>query len=406
MHKIAVIGGGAAGFFGAIECAKLLPYSQVTIYEKLQQCLSKVKISGGGRCNVTHNCFDPSHLTTFYPRGNLELRGPFSKFQPKDTIEWFEEKGIRLKTEADGRMFPVTDSSQTIIDCFFNEISKYPIDLQKQMEVISISKDGHKYRIDFVNGKIDFFDRILVATGSNPKMYSLLQKMGHTVIEPVPSLFTFTIQDSLLEEMQGCSFPLAKVKIEDKDYEQKGPLLITHWGLSGPAILKLSAWAARALHECKYNFFIHVNWMGDISKEEFRKKLGEARRLGGNKPVTLSPFPLIPKRFAKKLLEKAGIPEDRVYSHLSSTEISQLESILFDTRLLVNGKSLNKDEFVTCGGVKLSEVNFKTMESKLCPGIYFAGEVLDIDGITGGFNFQNAWSTSTIAARGIASSFS
>lgn len=400
--KVIVVGGGAAGFFGAIACAEANPGYQVTILEKTRQLLTKVKISGGGRCNVTHACFDPAVLVLNYPRGQKALRGPFSQFQPRDTIHWFESRGVKLKTEADGRMFPVTDSSQTIIDILMHEAKRKNIAIQLETNVSSISYQANQgFRLETKNDQVLGCDRLLIATGSNPSIYAQIQSLGHTIVPLVPSLFTFNIPESPLHDLSGVSIPNATLKIEGTALNQNGPLLITHWGFSGPAVLKLSAFGARILHEMNYKANLIINWIPSVSQEEVLSKLVEAKSTFPARQVSTECPYEFPKSLWKKLVELSGIAVDQRYAAMSKLQMQALVKILTADRYNIDGKSVYKDEFVTCGGVALEEVNFKTMESKLCPGLFFAGEVLDIDGVTGGFNFQNAWTTSWIAGKNI-----
>lgn len=400
--NIGVIGGGAAGFFAAIACAQTNPHHRVIILEKTRQLLTKVKISGGGRCNVTHACFDPAQLVQNYPRGSKALRGPFSQFQPKDTIHWFESRGIPLKTESDGRMFPTTDNSQSIIDCLLNEARKLKIDIKIETNVTGISKKDNGFLVETSNQENFVFDRLLIATGSQSKVYTWLESFGHTIVPLVPSLFTFNIPNSPLVELSGISMPQVHLKIENTGLEQTGPLLITHWGFSGPAVLKLSAFGARILHSLEYKATLIINWIPRLSHDMIQDKLLERKKDTPNRQITSEGIFDIPKSLWKKLCEIAEIPLEHKFANLSKKEMQKLISTLTSSRFEINGKSTYKEEFVTAGGVALDEVNFKTMESKKCPGLHFAGEVLDIDGITGGFNFQNAWTTAWIAGTNMA----
>ena len=394
---VAVVGGGAAGFFGAIACAMADSNNRVIILEKHRQVLAKVRISGGGRCNVTHACFDPALLVQNYPRGGKELRGPFSRFQPRDTINWFEAQGVQLKTEEDGRMFPTTDNSETIIACLLQKARKENVEVWTEKGVADCVKSEGKFLLTLTNGETLTCDQVLFASGSAPKMLELLQKLGHTVISAVPSLFTFNIPSSPLLALAGVSVP--KVKLETCGLEQTGPLLITHWGLSGPAVLKLSAWGARSLFDVHYRCPLHVNWLPELSQEDLKRILGEYRTTHGAR-LASGDFPVpLPKNLWKALLDIAGVPKEVRWSMLSKQHMQALIDTLLNSTFQIDGKSTYKEEFVTCGGIKLQEVDFKTMQSRICPGLYFAGEVLDIDGVTGGFNFQNAWTTSWIAGR-------
>lgn len=401
--QIVVLGAGAAGYFCALRISALLPDAKVIVLEKGQHTLAKVKISGGGRCNVTHACFDPRELVAFYPRGQKELLGPFHRFQPGDTIQWFEERGVALKVEDDGRMFPVSNSSQTIIDCFENEASERGVQIWKQSGVTQLRYEAGEWLIQLADERSIKADRIVVATGSSVMAWDLLKTVQHTIIEPVPSLFTFTISDDRLKGLPGISSPWAEVEIEGSDFQAEGPLLITHWGLSGPGILKLSAWAARYLADKKYRFFIRVNWEGNASTQEVEQTLKNWREQHAKKTVgSTSPFSF-PNRLWLSLLSK-HTPADKKWADLSNASCLALAEDITTCRFEVNGKSTYKDEFVTAGGVSLKEIDFKTMQSKVQPHLYFAGEVMDIDAVTGGFNFQAAWTTAWIAAESIAAS--
>lgn len=398
---VAVIGGGAAGFFGAITCAETYPHSKVILIEKARQVLSKVRISGGGRCNVTHACFDPAVLVTNYPRGGKELRGPFSKFQPRNTVAWFESRGVTLKTETDGRMFPITDSSETIIACLLQQARAAGIELRTETAVTDCHKEGNQFVLVLNKGEELRVDRLLIATGGVPKAAPWFDQLGHTIVPPVPSLFTFNVPISPLHELAGISVPQAKLTLGDSGLQQQGPLLITHWGFSGPAVLKLSAWGARFLHDKQYKVELKVNWLPDITEDKMREMLERCRQTHASKLVYGDAPVSMPKNLWKALLLMAGIPSEVRWTMLSKQHLRQLLQVLLASVFQIEGKSTNKDEFVTCGGIKLDEVNFKNMESKICPGLFFAGEVLDIDGVTGGFNFQNAWTTSWLAGQSL-----
>ncbi len=398
-HTVVVVGGGAAGFFAAITCAEKNTHSHVILLEKARQVLSKVKISGGGRCNVTHACFDSSELVKFYPRGFRELRGPFSRFQPKDTLAWFEQRGVKLKKENDGRMFPVTDDSQTIVSCLMHAVELSGVELRRECGVEAIEKTGDQFTLTLTTGVTLLADKVLFATGSQPKMWELLRSLGHTVIDPVPSLFTFNLPDSPFHDLAGASVAEAVVSLPKWKMEHKGPVLITHWGISGPAVLKLSAWAARELHACGYDADVRVNWIPDVDPLEAIQKA--KYELSGKFISTESPFDL-PKKLWKRFVTLAGIDEGGRWSHITKDQQQKLIQQLTAFPFRMKGKTTNKEEFVTAGGVKLSEVNFKTMESKIVPGVFFAGEILDVDGVTGGFNFQNAWTTGWIAGNSLA----
>lgn len=395
---IAVIGGGAAGFFAAITAAERPERPKVLLIEKSRQVLSKVKISGGGRCNVTHACFEPSELIRFYPRGGKELRGPFARFQPKDTIAWFERRGVFLKVEADGRMFPISDDSMTIIQCLTEAALKAGVEICRESGVEKVDKHDEKFIVHLSTGEMLTADKVIFATGSQSKMWALIRDLGHTVVEPVPSLFTFNIPDSPFLDLAGVAVSDAVVTLPSWKLEQRGPLLITHWGVSGPAVLKLSAWGARELCACNYHTEVRINWIPGVDHNEV---ISDIKRSHGTKLIAAdSPFEL-PKKLWKRLVGLAGIEEATRWSHLPKSQEEKLKRLLRETTLQIQGKTTNKEEFVTAGGVLLSEVNFKTMESKIVPGIYFAGEVLNIDGVTGGFNFQNAWTTGWIAGSSV-----
>ncbi len=394
---IAVIGGGAAGFFGSIIAAQNAPGTRVHLYEKSKHPLAKVRISGGGRCNVTHSCFDPKLLIQNYPRGNKALLGPFSRFQPLDTIEWFKAEGVDLKTESDGRMFPTTDNSETIASCLLHAANRHGVVVHTSLGVNAITPTETGFDLTLGNDEIVSCDRLLLACGSNPKIWELIKGLGHTIIPPVPSLFTFNVPKSPLVELAGISVPKAHVKIKDSPFEQVGPLLITHWGFSGPAVLKLSAWGARWLQEKRYIGKVMINWLPDTSPSELKTLINDFKTRAPARLITNEGPELLPKNLWKKLIEIAGVPESLRWSHLSSSLSEKICQVLSSAEFEINGKSTYKEEFVTSGGVALNEVNFKTMQSKLHANLYFAGEILDIDGVTGGFNFQNAWTTAYIA---------
>jgi len=401
-QKVIIIGGGAAGFFTAINLAEANPNLKITILERGKEVLTKVRISGGGRCNVTHAEFIPNELSKNYPRGERELLGPFHQFMTGDTIAWFEERGIELKIEEDGRMFPITDSSETIIDCFLSETERLEIEIRKSHSVQEIQKKEKNWFVKTNKGDFSA-EKILVATGSNPKIWKLLENLGHQITEAVPSLFTFNIQNHLIKDLAGVS-TFSHVKIVDEKLESDGPLLITHWGLSGPGILKLSAWGARLLAEKDYHFKIQVNWLGYKTQEEVLLQLKELKmELAKQNLTTYAQFDL-PKRLWHNLLIAAKIPEDQKWANLTKNQLLKISTQLTETIFTVNGKSTFKEEFVTAGGIDLKEVNFKTFESKLHPNLFFAGEVLNIDAITGGFNFQNAWTGGYLAAKAMAKS--
>jgi predicted Rossmann fold flavoprotein len=397
--NVAVIGGGAAGFFSAIKCAETNPKARVTIYEKGAHVLTKVRISGGGRCNVTHSCFDPKALVTHYPRGHRELLGPFHKFQPRDTVKWFESRGVALKTEDDGRLFPTTDASITIINALKDAADKAGVTVRTQASPASVTTESPRaFRIVFSSGETATCQRLLLASGSGDGGYALATSLGHTLEAPVPSLFTFNIPDKRLRDLSGISVESAEIKIIGTDLKQKGPVLITHWGLSGPAVLKLSAWGARVLYDKQYQARVQVNWLG-IDRGPADEKIRHFKKNNAKKSIpTHSPFP-IPQRLWERLSLSSGLTASDIWADLSNVQIDKLLDALCASSYALSGKSTFKDEFVTCGGVRLDEVDFTTMESKRCPGLYFAGEILDIDGVTGGFNFQSAWTTGWLAGQ-------
>lgn len=393
--KIAIIGGGAAGFFAALAAKAWNPEAEVSILERSAKLLSKVRISGGGRCNVTHACFEPKELVRHYPRGHKELLGPFHRFQPRDTVAWFQARGIELKQEQDGRMFPITDSSQTIIDCFLEETQKLGVKICTQTKLKSIHRVDNGFELD--NGLR--VDRAILATGSAPAGWEIAKSFGHTIQPPVPSLFTFNIPDFPLIELAGVSVDQAKLRLEGTRLEQTGPLLITHWGFSGPAALKLSAWGARHLAENKYAVSLSIDWLPEI---DLRGGLEKERTAHPSKQLGSVRIPALPKSLWRTLSERSGVSSQLPLRSLGKAALSKLCETLKNDRYEVYGKTTNKEEFVTCGGITLSEVHFKTMESKCCPGLFFCGEILDIDGVTGGFNFQNAWTTGMIAGQSAA----
>ncbi|MBX0332112.1 NAD(P)/FAD-dependent oxidoreductase [Pontibacter sp. HSC-14F20] len=406
--KIIVIGGGAAGYFGAIACAQANPKTQVTILEKSNKLLSKVKVSGGGRCNVTHNCFVPSVFAQHYPRGGKQLKEAFKTFGATETVAWFKRRGVQLKAEPDGRMFPVTDNSQSIIDCLQREAAKAGVEVKNSIAVERIDPDSGGYTLYLSNNNVVQADRVLVSSGGNPKSqnYDWLRALGHPIQEPVPSLFTFNVPGSPLKELQGIAVPQARVRIAGLKLEYEGPLLITHWGYSGPAVLKLSAWGARLFHGMNYRFTALVSWVHDQTEESLREQLHNFRQAHPKKVVTTNPLFGLPQRLWKALTGIAGIGEEVKWAELPAKNTNKLVEALLRMPVEVDGKTTFKEEFVTCGGVDLSQINMKTMESRLHPGLYFAGEVLDIDGITGGFNFQAAWTTGYLAGIALAASIS
>jgi predicted flavoprotein YhiN len=382
--RIAVIGGGAAGFFAAISAAEANATAKISVFEKSPHFLAKVKVSGGGRCNVTHSCFEPKELVTRYPRGSKALLGPFYQWQPRDMIEWLESRGVELKTESDGRMFPITDSSQTIIDCFLETARDYEIDLRSRTGIDSVQiTESNRFALTLATGQSEEFDRLIIASGGgkSASSHALATSLGHTITQLAPSLFTFHIRDERLDGLPGLSLP----------------------GLSGPAILKLSAWGAREFAQRNYRFEITVNWTGSLKRSQVIAALTKSKRTNGAKQIgTYIPFS-IPRRLWERLIQYAKIPPRTQYSQLSNAHLQALAETCVASRFQVTGKSMNKEEFVTCGGVNLKEIDFKSLESKLQSKLHFAGEALDIDGVTGGFNFQAAWTTGRIAGSAAAS---
>lgn len=401
--RIVIVGGGAAGFFAAIAAAEAAPGADITVLERSPNFLAKVRISGGGRCNVTHRCFEARELTKRYPRGERALIAPFQRFQARDTVEWFASRGVTLKTEADGRMFPITDSSETIVNCLLGEVRRRGVKLVANCGVESVTR-GTEFTLTLSNGETLRCDRLLLATGGcrTPALGQLATALGHTLEPPVPSLFTFHIATPWLRELAGVSLESVEAAVPGTGLRERGALLVTHWGLSGPVILRLSAWGARALHDLEYRFPLHVNWLPERHVEQLARDIQSRRNCQAAKLVVNCPLAPLTARLWEQLVLAAGIPRETRWAALSSAQQHRLIQQLTRSEFPVTGKSLNKDEFVTCGGVRLKEVDFKTMESRVCPGVFFAGEVLDIDGITGGFNFQAAWTTGWIAGRAMA----
>ncbi|MDO8541931.1 MAG: NAD(P)/FAD-dependent oxidoreductase [Opitutaceae bacterium] len=408
--RVVVVGGGAAGFFAAIACAgKLGAAGEVTIYELTAHPLAKVRVSGGGRCNVTHACFEPRELVRRYPRGGRELLGAFHRWQPRDTVAWFAARGVELKTEDDGRMFPVTDDSATIVDCLTAAATEAGVRIVTTLGLRKAERVGREpgsqgFWLTLTDGNELRCERLLLATGGNRASagFTIAQTLGHTIEPLVPSLFTFHIDDARLIGLSGVSVENATAKVADAKLSESGPLLITHWGLSGPAILKLSAWGARELASRGYEFPLQINFAGPHTPESLRQELARVREKNPRKQIgTWSPLPM-PQRLWERLVLAAGIAPTTPWTAVGNTALATLAAQLTAAEFKVVGKSLFKEEFVTCGGVRLSEVDFRTMESRICPGLHFAGEVLDIDGVTGGFNFQSAWTTGMLAGLAMA----
>jgi predicted Rossmann fold flavoprotein len=397
---IAIIGGGAAGFFAALSAKKHFPENQVILFEKSGKVLSKVKISGGGRCNVTHACFDNKKLASYYPRGENYLRKAFEIFNAASTVDWFESRGVSLKTYPDNCIFPESNDSQTIIDCFTKEAAILGVELKLNQSITKLIAENGSFQL--ITREESFtVDRVIVTTGGQPKRSGLewLEDLGHTVIEPVPSLFTFNMPNDPIRELMGNVVEKATVKVEGTKLMGKGPLLVTHWGMSGPAILQLSAWGARILAEKNYQFAVLVNWLNETKEDDLRQQLEKVIEEHGAKMIgNLNPFPMT-NRLWNYLLAKAEIHHEMRWKELGKKSTNKLVNTLLNDRYEVSGKTTFKEEFVTAGGISLSDVNFKTMESKIVPGLFFAGELLDIDGITGGFNFQAAWTTGYIAGK-------
>jgi len=402
--EIGIAGGGAAGFFAAIAAARANKNCRVSLFERSSQFLSKVRISGGGRCNVTHALFDPRMFTTRYPRGERELISPFHRFSADDTMAWFEARGVRLKREEDGRIFPVTDSSQTVIDCLVNEAKDAGVRLftRKGIESARVRAEPG-FDLKLSDGESITCDQLLLATGgcrSIGSIIELVRSLGHTIEPPVPSLFSLHVSAPWLRQLPGIS--VSDVLLSVEKLRERGPLLITHNGISGPAVLRLSAWGARILHEKDYRFSLRVNWLPELSEAELRAEFQSRRQKEPTRRVNNSPIGGIPARLWENLASNAGIFPETTWTSLTRAGTNELVDRLRGTELEIDGKSLNKEEFVTCGGVRLREINFKTMESRITPNLYFAGELLDIDGITGGFNFQAAWTTGWIAGHAMA----
>ena len=404
--KLIVIGGGAAGFFCAVNAARMNPGLQVELLEKTSKLLSKVRISGGGRCNVTHSLFDITEMSKRYPRGQNFVKKTFYQFFTSDTIGWFHERGVSLKTEKDGRMFPSTDSSETIINTLLNEANSYGVDIRLNTEVRNLQSREGIFHLQLNNDRQVTADYVCIACGGYPKlsMFQWLQNVGHSISEPVPSLFTFNIPGHPITQLMGVSVEKARVKIEGSKLSEEGPVLITHWGLSGPAILRLSAWGARELAQKNYAFTIHVNWIPEYNEQSLKEAFQNFRIAIAGKKIVNHVVGQLPARFWQFLVQQAGISTEMRFADLPAKLENLLIKNLVDYILIVKGKTTFKEEFVTSGGITLSEVDPQTMMSKKVPNLFFAGEILDVDGITGGFNFQHAWTSGWIAAKMIATS--
>jgi hypothetical protein len=398
-----VIGGGAAGFFCAVNAAQMNNNVKVIIIEKTGKILSKVKVSGGGRCNVTHACFEIDEMARKYPRGENFVKKTFHQFFTKNTVQWFEERGVKLKAEQDGRMFPVSNSSQTIIDCLINEANKYGVEILMHVQVERVEKLNEDWLLHTTNGQRLTANYVCIACGGYPKssMFDWFKNLGHTIEEPVPSLFTFNLPDNSITKLMGISVADAQVKIAGTKLVERAPLLMTHWGLSGPCVLRLSAWGARELKEKNYDFTILINWIPLENEASLRERFQQVRtETGSQKIINKNSFGL-PQRLWEYLIYQSGITENMRWADLPAKEQKKLISNFITYECLVKGKTTFKEEFVTAGGIKLSEIDFNTMQSKIVPNIFFAGEIMDVDGITGGFNFQHAWTSGFIAAKAI-----
>lgn len=402
--RVVVVGGGAAGFFAAITCASAARNREVVLLEQGPQFLTKVRISGGGRCNVTNACQNPRELSTKYPRGGRALIGPLTRFGPRETVEWFARRGVRLHAEADGRMFPVTNSSATIVDCLRNAAREAGVALRTGAGVRSAESRPDGFDLTLSDGSHLECARLCVAIGGcrSAALGKWIEALGHTIETPVPSLFAFHVNADWLRDLAGIAMPDVAVSVPETKLRERGPVLLTHWGLSGPAILRLSAWGARELHGMDYHFPLRMNWLPDWTADRLLAEFQSRRGTDPNKAVVNHPIAPVPARLWAEFARGAGIGPDVRWTTLTRASALALADALTRMELPVHGKTLNKDEFVTCGGVRLKEVDFKTMESRLCPGLHFAGEVLDIDGITGGFNFQAAWTTGWIAGHAMA----
>lgn len=403
MFDLIIIGGGAAGFFGAIQAAEMKPGLKILILEKSNKLLSKVRISGGGRCNVTHHCFEPTTLSHHYPRGQKLLKSLFRKYQARDVVEWFEKKGVKLKAENDGRMFPVTDNSATIIDCFLREARRHNIKIELNAGVTDIKPLNTGFNV--ICDKTELrTNKVLIATGGHPNAgaYSIIKNIGHTILPLIPSLFTLNDSQKQFKDLMGVAVPNGTVRIAGTKFNQAGPILITHWGLSGPAVIKLSAWAAEYFHEHRYEATVLIGWIPETREEVVRQFLLDYKTTNGKRKIYSYPLYELPQRLWVRLCELAEIDEEKIWGELANKNINKLLELLIRCPFTIKGKTTFKEEFVTCGGVDLQEINTETMESKKVKNLFFAGEVLNIDGETGGFNFQAAWTTAFVAAKKIA----
>ena len=403
-QHLLVIGGGAAGFFCAVNAARMNPALKVTLAEKGNKLLSKVRVSGGGRCNLTHACDSIAEMSNCYPRGQHFVKKNFHHFFVKDTIEWFTSRGVELKVEADGRMFPVSDSSETIIHCLVREANQHKVEMMLNADVKSLLKKGETFEAVMADGRKVEADFVCIASGGFPKpeQFNWITSLGHHIATPVPSLFTFNLPKHPLNALMGVVADPVRVKIEGTKLSEEGPVLITHWGLSGPGILRLSAWGARDLAERDWHFTVHVNWLPDLNEESARKKLQEIRFETAGQKITARNVFGLPQRLWEFFVLQSGIKPDTRWADLPAKEQNKLAKTLCDSVFEVKGKTTFKEEFVTAGGIELKEVEAGTMESKIVPGLFFAGEILDVDGITGGYNFQHAWSSGFLAAQSVA----
>jgi len=399
--KVAVIGGGAAGFFSAISAKQHHPEADVTLLEKSNKLLAKVKISGGGRCNVTNGCRNINQLAAAYPRGEMFLKKAFGVFNTRHTEEWFESRGVPLTTQDDNCVFPVSQDSQSIIDCLMNECKKLGVKIENNSGVTSIEPKNDQIHLTFTTGETIIYDKVIVATGGSPKRSGLewLEKLGHKIIDPVPSLFTFNMPHEKVKELMGIVVEKTKTNVQGTKLKSDGPLLITHWGMSGPSILKLSAFGARILSERDYTFNIQVNWVNEQNAEIVQTEIRSIVEEHSQKKLSnYRPF-LLPDRLWQFLIEKTEFPADQLWGNIGKKGVNKIVEVLTNDVYSVSGKTTFKEEFVTCGGVSLDDIDVKSMESKVVKNLYFTGEVMDIDGITGGYNFQAAWTTGFVAGQ-------